>query len=430
MKQLSDYNLNEWLEYLENSHQQEIQLELSRVQQVAAALDLLAPKAKIISVAGTNGKGSTVATLEAIYHSAGYQVASYTSPHLFNFNERIKINQKPISDQDLCKAFCLIEQGRGSIQLTYFEMTTLAALWHFKQHKLDLIILEVGLGGRLDATNIIDSDLAIITTIDLDHQQYLGSTKEAIGYEKAGILRANKPFVYADKNPPKTIVDQALALGTKAYFMDEDYNFCLVEESLELNFQGIRVKLPKPKLHLSSVVAALIASLLLKKEMPINPSNWELGLKTAFIPGRLQVIKSNHSTLLDVSHNPQAARHLAQFISDFKPKKSVYAVFAALGDKDIPALIASLNDYVDFWLPALLTTKRASSKEQLLQAFGLYGLSPTCYNNPLLAYKAAIAQAKLDDLIVVYGSFYTVSAVLPYIEENNSQESAVDKILF
>ncbi|MBA2710445.1 MAG: bifunctional tetrahydrofolate synthase/dihydrofolate synthase [Tatlockia sp.] len=427
MKQISDFNLNEWLNLLENRHQQEVQLGLERVRQVAKALDLLEVKAKVITVAGTNGKGSTVATLEAIYHSAGYQIASFTSPHLLVFNERIKINQKPVSDKDLCKAFFFIEKGRGTIDLTYFEMTTLAALWHFKQQKLDLVILEVGLGGRLDATNIIDSDLAIITTIDLDHQEYLGSTKEAIGFEKAGILRANKPFVYADKNPPNSIIEQASALSAKGYFVGQDDSSSLSGDSLKFNFQNNCIYLPKPKLHINSVIASLITSVLLKKDLPINASDWEQALKTASMPGRLQVIKSQYSTLLDVSHNPQGTRHLAEFIRNFKPKNKVYAVFSALSDKDIPELIGSLINSVDFWMPALLAGKRASSKEELLKAFGLYGLSPTCYNNPLLAYEAAIAKAKPDDLIVVYGSFYTVASVLPNIE-GQTQECAVDKI--
>jgi dihydrofolate synthase/folylpolyglutamate synthase len=429
MKHYSDFTLPEWLDYLENSHQQEIQLELSRVKQVAKSLDLLVPKAKIITIAGTNGKGSTVAALEAIYTSAGYQVASYTSPHLLAFNERIRINQKPISDKELCTAFRVIEQGRAEVDLTYFEMATLAALWHFKQHKLDLIILEVGLGGRFDATNIVDSDLAIITTIDLDHQEYLGDSKEAIGSEKAGILRPNKPFIFADKNPPITIVNKALELNTPAFFNGRDYNFRLVNETIELNFQGELLKFPKPKLHTNSVIAAIIASLLMRADLPLKPSHWKQGLKTAFIAGRLQVIHSRFTTLLDVSHNPQAARYLAQFISSYHPKNTVHAVFSALNDKNIPELIAALKESVDYWLPALLTSKRAASKEQITRAFSLYGLSPICYNNPLLAYKAAVAAAKPGDLIVVYGSFYTVAAVISHIEEDNSAEWAVDKML-
>ena len=210
----SNLSLSECLHHLENRHAEEVQLGLTRIKTVAKRLNLLNLDATIVTVAGTNGKGSTVAALEAVYKAAGYQVASYTSPHLIEFNERIRVNQQPIKDQELCAAFTVIEDARDTINLTYFEMTTLAALWHFKQLTLDVIILEVGVGGRLDATNIIDSDLAIITTVDLDHQDYLGDTKEAIGYEKAGILRPNTPFIYADTTaPPESITKQAQLLN-------------------------------------------------------------------------------------------------------------------------------------------------------------------------------------------------------------------------
>ena len=195
MKQFCDLTLADWIDCLESRHNQEIQLGLSRVKECAAQLGLLQVEACVITVSGTNGKGSTVAALEAIYIAAGYEVASYTSPHLLQFNERIRINNQPISDTDLCAAFTAISQSSNANQLTYFEMTTLAALWHFKQLELDVVILEVGLGGRLDATNIIDPNLAIITTVDFDHQEYLGHTQEEIGYEKAGILRPDIPFI-------------------------------------------------------------------------------------------------------------------------------------------------------------------------------------------------------------------------------------------
>ncbi|MBA2652619.1 MAG: bifunctional folylpolyglutamate synthase/dihydrofolate synthase [Tatlockia sp.] len=422
MKQYVDFNLKEWIEYLENSHQQEIQLELSRIKKVAQSLDLLAPKAKIITVAGTNGKGSTVATLEAIYHEAGYQVASYTSPHLLYFNERIKINRKPIKNKELCKAFSVIEQGRGKVDLTFFEMVTLAALWHFKHFELDVIILEVGLGGNFDATNIIDCDLAIITTIDLDHQAYLGNTVEEIGYAKAGILRRNKPFIFADRHPPTTVLNQALALLTPSYICGKDYDYRLAEETIELRFQGQLIKLPRPKLHPNSVCAAVLASLLLIKDLPLNPSHWEKALKKLFLSGRLELINAEFTTLLDVSHNPQAAKLLAEFIQKYQPKKAVHAVFSALKDKDIPGLIAPLLDCVDTWFPALLPGKRAASKEQITLAFKINGLNVICYDNPLLAYKAASDSAQPGDLIVVYGSFITVAEVKPFLEEKNLTE--------
>ena len=222
------FSLAAWLDYLEHRHSEEIQLGLTRVKTVARQLDLLTFDATIIIVAGTNGKGSTVAALETIYRAAGYAVGSYTSPHLIHFNERIRVNLEPITDKTLCAAFTAIEEACESIHLTYFEMATLAALWYFKSFVLDVIILEVGLGGRLDATNIIDADLAIITTIDFDHQAYLGHTKEAIGYEKAGVLRPNQPFIYADKNPPESLITYAKSLNAQQIM----YSFKVLDNQL------------------------------------------------------------------------------------------------------------------------------------------------------------------------------------------------------
>ena len=412
MKPYNDFTLVEWLEYLENRHLQEIQLGLSRIKQVAESLELLHPEAKIITVAGTNGKGSTVASLEALYLKGGYQVASYTSPHLLIFNERIRINQRPISDQQLCEAFALIEDARKSIELTYFEMTTLAALWHFKQYPLDLIILEVGLGGRLDATNIIDADLALITTIDFDHQAYLGDTKEAIAYEKSGILRANKPLIYADKNPPESIRAKALSLDSPTYFLGENYNYELSNGILDFRFQEIKISLPQPLLHANSVSSALMASLLLQAELPLKLSDLEQGISKVFLPGRLQLINNVIPTLFDVSHNPQAVRYLAEYLNKNHPQKVIHAVFSALKDKDIPELIAPLKELISHWYFAKLEAKRAAPMEQLVAASKLYDLNPSFHNDPQSAYHAACIQAKADDLILVYGSFLTVGHVM------------------
>jgi dihydrofolate synthase/folylpolyglutamate synthase len=414
MKPYKDFTLAEWLDYLENRHQQEIQLGLARIQQVAESLSLTNPQAKIITVAGTNGKGSTVAMLEAIYVAAGYRVASYTSPHLLVFNERIRINQQLISDELLCLAFMEIELGRGDIPLTYFEMATLAALWHFKQQQLDLIILEVGLGGRLDATNIITSDLAIITTIDFDHQEFLGNTKEEIGFEKAGILRDNKPFIYADKNPPASIVNHGVAVSATMYLAERDYSHQLSNGTFELKFQGEYLILPQPKLHSNSVAAAVIASLLLKTELPVNYAHLKEAVEKVFLAGRLQLEQKEGVTILfDVSHNPQAAEYLAEFIKNFHPKKTVHAVFSALKDKNISGIVSPLKNVVDYWYLALLTGKRAASREQLEEALNINSEEAAlCYENPISAYQAAYSRAKEGDLIVVYGSFVTVAAVM------------------
>ena len=413
-KPWSEWSLNLWLYSLENRNTQEIQLGLSRILEVAKKLKLDIPACKVITVAGTNGKGSTVSALETIYHTAGFRVGAYTSPHLIQFNERIRVNLIPISDKDLCQAFSCIEEARGPVQLTYFEITTLAALWYFKKQNLDIIILEVGLGGRLDATNIIDADLSIITTIDYDHQDYLGTTLEAIGYEKAGILRQGKPFIYADNDSPSSIIDVATNLAVPSYLYDKQF---FIQDRDD--FWGIRcldmqvMDLPKPKIQLKSAAAAVVACLLLQKDLPVFYEHLYTAMKRIFIPGRLQLVQGRIDILFDVSHNAQSARLLAATIHRVNKKGQVHAVFSALKDKDIFGLIAPLKDCVDRWYPAQLDNKRASSAELLLTTFKETEIFvDICYTSPLIAFKKALNQAKTGDLIVVYGSFFTVGQLL------------------
>lgn len=409
------FNLTEWLNYLENANQHEVQRGLSRISTVAEHMGLLHSDAQIISVAGTNGKGSTVSTLEAIYVAAGYQVASYTSPHLMDFNERIRVNQQPISDKDLCAAFITIEKARQSIHLTYFEMATLAALWYFKQRMLDVIILEVGIGGRLDATNIIDADLAIITTIDLDHQDYLGHTTEDIGLEKAGILRANIPSIYADNTPPASVVRQAQLLNSQMYCLGTHYSFKVTDDCLQLVLPaGGMVSLPLPSINLKAAAAAIIASTCLESILPVTLTQLTEAMRAVHIFGRQHVVVNNAiTTVFDVSHNPQAVSLLADFIKRYEPKGKVHAVFSGLKDKDLCGLIKPMLSCVDFWYPACLSGKRAATETLLLSAFFAENCSvSTCFSDPVVAYHAAIKEVKKGDLIVVYGSFLTVSAIM------------------
>ena len=418
------FNLEDWLYYLENSHTQEIQLGLERITSVAKKLDLLQWSAQVISVAGTNGKGSTVTALETIYMSAGYKVATYTSPHLLVFNERIRVNATPISNQQLCAAFLVIEQARESTPLTYFEMTTLAALWHFRQLALDVIILEVGLGGRLDATNIIDSELAIITTIDFDHQAYLGDTKEAIGYEKAGILRAKKPLIYADNNPPISIIKHAAFLNVPMYSIGVDYSLDSNASELTLGLSKVlqtqgdqsseTLTFSLPMINPKAAAAALIASICLNRRLPCTLPQLREAMRKMFIVGRQHVVKGAVTTVFDVAHNPQAVLLLAEFIQRYQPKQKVHAVFSGLKDKDLCGLIRPMLSFVDAWYPAILSGKRAATEAQLLAALDVDGnqVPACCYSDPLTAYNAAINEATSGDLIVVYGSFLTVSAIM------------------
>lgn len=409
--------INEWLYDLETRNTQEIQLGLTRIKEVAQILHLQLPECRVISVAGTNGKGSTVTALEAIYHSAGYKVGSYTSPHLIQFNERIRVNLTPISDDDLCQAFSIIEKARGEVLLTYFEMTTLAALWYFKKMNLDIIILEVGLGGRLDATNIVDADLSIITTIDYDHQDYLGDTLDAIGYEKAGILRSGKPFIYADNNPPTSIIKKATQLASPTYLYDRDFSIQEKDATWGIEYDeksGLFsiYDLPKPSIQLKSAAAAITACFLLKQYLPITHTHLQSAMRRIFIPGRLQLHRGTVDVLYDVSHNPQSARLLAETLQKME-KTRVHAVFSALKDKDILNLITPLKDCVDYWYPAQLDNKRAADADLLITILRDAAISVEfCYTNPLIGFEAALKQSRLGDLIVVYGSFFTVSHVM------------------
>lgn len=414
---LSQLDLNHWLANLEARNTQEIQLGLTRIFEVAKKLNILSPDCKIITVAGTNGKGSTVTALETIYHAAGYKVGSYTSPHLIKFNERIRVNLIPITDEDLCHAFAVIEEARELVNLTYFEMTTLAGLWYFKQQKLDILILEVGLGGRLDATNIIDADLSIITTIDYDHQDFLGTTLEEIGFEKAGILRKNKPFIYADEAPPESILEVARDLTAPGFLYSKDYAIHHHGDIWDLKFQDKEISgLPIPRIQLKSASAAIISCLLLEQDLPVAKEYYYTAMSTIFIPGRLQLYSDNISNinmLYDVSHNPQSARLLADRIKQLNVKGRVHAVFSALKDKDIFGLILPLKDCVAHWYPAQLDYKRAASSDLILsQLKDAEIFVDVCYTSPLIAFEHALKQARAGDLIVVYGSFFTVSHVM------------------
>ncbi|MBI2786081.1 MAG: bifunctional folylpolyglutamate synthase/dihydrofolate synthase [Legionella longbeachae] len=389
---------------------------------VAKKLQLHLFSCPVITVAGTNGKGSTVAALETIYHVAGYKVGAFTSPHLIQFNERIRVNLIPISDNDLCQAFSIIEEARGEIILTYFEMTTLAALWHFKKIGLDIIILEVGLGGRQDATNLVDADLSIITTVDFDHEEYLGNTLDAIGYEKAGILRSGKPFIYADNNPPASVIEEASLLAVPAYYLGQEFSIDEAENFWSITFrlkekQHLRVpssinELPKPTIQLKSAAAAITACNLLKSYLPVTQHHLQTAMQNIFIPGRLQLHRGIVDIMYDVSHNPQSARLLAITLRNMK-KTKVHAVFSALKDKNILGLIMPLKDCVDHWYPAQLTNKRAASVDLLVRSFKDAEISvEICYNDPIVAFETALKQAQPGDLVVVYGSFFTVSQVL------------------
>ncbi len=410
----SSWQLTDWLSFLENRHQQEVQLRLVNAKQVADAMKLLPVNVPVITVTGTNGKGSTVQMLEAIYHAAGYRVGCYTSPHLLHFNERIRVNKQPIADAVLCDIFHQIERARDTVSLTYFEMVTLAALHYFRAADLDVIILEVGVGGRLDATNIVDADVAVITTVDLDHQDYLGPDKESIGYEKAGIMRPNAACIYADEEPPAAVVKQAHDLQTRLWRYQQDYTVNMFSEHMQwAQKDKPTLTLPLPRLHFKAVAAALMASDILSPQLPVEITHWEQAIQTACLPGRQQWVEGDVPILYDVAHNPQAVQLLVDTLKAKPIQGAVRAVFSALKDKPITELITIMSPVVDVWYPALLKGKRAASENVLTEAFReTVGDALMCYNDPVVAFYAAKQQAQKGDVIVVFGSFLIVSAVM------------------
>ena len=414
MMNFSQRSLPAWLDYLESRHQEPIQLGLERVRACAALLNLASCEAVVITVSGTNGKGSTVAALDAIYRVAGFRVATYTSPHILAFNERICINQTPVTNEALCAAFVSLHAIPGSAALTYFEMATLAALLIFKAETLDVIILEVGMGGRLDATNLVDANLSIITTVDFDHQAWLGDTREAIGYEKAGILRPGKPAIYADDQCPDSVVAYARDKGVSLLCFGEDYSVCVTDDGFDLLLAtGGVFHLPRPSLNVKSAAAALVATLQLQAVLPVTPVHWSAALQRVALQGRQQCIDGPVKTVLDVAHNPQAVAKLADFIRNRIPKGRVHAVFSGLKDKDLCGLIRPMQSLVDYWYPALLDGPRAADEDRLRAAFSSTQMDfLRCFHDPVVAYRAAMGVAHPGDWVVVYGSFLTVSAVI------------------
>ncbi|MCH9756041.1 MAG: bifunctional folylpolyglutamate synthase/dihydrofolate synthase [Gammaproteobacteria bacterium] len=415
MKQPSDFLVSDWLTYLEDRHPEKIQLGLLRVQQIINTLHLQASNAIVITVAGTNGKGSTIAALEAIYSAAGYQVAAYTSPHLLCFNERIRVNQEPITDEHLIDAFRAVHAIPGSELLTYFEMVTVAALWHFKQTKPDVILLEVGMGGRLDATNCIDANLAIITTIDFDHEAWLGTTREKIAIEKAGIFRQHQPAIYADIAPPHTLLDKADALQVTLSKLDKDYFFESDQNHLYFSTSNqIHLTLPRPHIHLKAFASALMASLRLKNVLPVSLSHYESAAKYASISGRQQWLNTTTPTLVDVAHNAQSVKLLADFIKNHPIQGQIHAVFSGLQNKTLYDLIEPMRAYVDKWYITSLESTRGATLSSLKTAYmRVMNKQPLAvFNEPLTAYTAAVNAVKPGDIIIVYGSFLLVSAVM------------------
>ena len=414
--------LAQWLEHIERQHPQAIALGLDRVQAVLARLGVRLG-CPVVTVGGTNGKGSTCAMIEAIARAAGHRTALYTSPHLVRYNERVRLSGEEAADEDLCAAFSAVEAARGSVPLTYFEYGTLGALWLFARENPDVAILEVGLGGRLDAVNAVDPDCAVITSIALDHVDYLGPTRESIATEKAGIFRQGRPAVVADPDPPAPI------LGGNAELLLINRDFGYSADARQWSYWGPggrRSGLAHPALRgaiqLRNAAAALCALDAIRERLPIAMQDVRRGLAEVSIPGRFQVLPGRPQVVLDVAHNVEAAQTLANnlAVSAFAPE--TVAVCGMLRDKDLSGVLRVLAPRITRWHFCSLPGPRAASAHELLSAFrAIDGKTPASeHPSPSAALAAALGEAGQDDKIVVFGSFFTVGEASAWLNNNKT----------
>jgi dihydrofolate synthase/folylpolyglutamate synthase len=411
-------SLAEWLDFLERLHPSAIDMGLERVAAVASRLAITLDM-PILTVGGTNGKGSVCAYLEAILRHAGFRTGLYTSPHLLRYNERVRVDGEEVDDAAIVQAFERIEQVRGDTSLTYFEFGTLAAALTFQTARVDALILEVGLGGRLDAVNIFAADCAVIVSIDLDHMAFLGNDREAIGREKAGIMRPGRPVICADPDPPTSLIAHARTIGAHLRLIGADFGYAA--DRLQWNFwgpAGKRSALAPPALrgeHQYANAAAAIAALdELKSRLPVGMYAIRMGLATASLPGRYQVLPGRPSVVLDVAHNPHAARALAANLDAHRGFGRTYAVFAMLADKDIGAVVDAVKSEVDGWYVASLSIARGTSSDALATIVASHDPAKyvRVFDSPVEAYRDAYKSAGQNDRILVFGSFHTVAEVL------------------
>ena len=420
---LASASLDDWLDYISAVNPREIELGLDRVARVWELMGAGKPGQHVITVAGTNGKGTCVAALENMLCCAGRRTGCYTSPHLYQFNERVRIAGQAVGDAELCRAFSAIEGARGSILLSYFEFATLAAFYLFREAEVEVAVLEVGLGGRLDAVNIIDADVAVITSISLDHTDWLGDDLEAIGREKAGIMRPGRPVICADTRIPGSVSELASAIGAPMYRLGQEFRAEKGADGLHWRFQGVAASggeeylagpLQVTGLLPENLAAALQALLLLD----MLEEHCVAGLSALSVPGRLEErihTESGRRLLLDVAHNPAAAGHLAERLSGFRernPGSRVAVVMAVMADKDVESMTASLQTGVDIWYIAQVDLARCMPAPEVAQIVaGQTGEQAAVFSTVAEALGAALEATTGQDLVLVTGSFYTVAAL-------------------
>lgn len=411
--------VGEWLAYLESLHFKAIDMGLERVASVAR---LLFPTQRmvVVTVGGTNGKGSTCAYLEAVLSAAGYRVGLYTSPHLLDYNERIRIRQKNIDDETLLAAFAAVQSARRDVTLTYFEFTTLAAMWAFERAEIDVAILEVGLGGRLDAVNVFDTDCAVVSSIDIDHTEYLGATRELIGGEKAGIFRPGRPAICGDPAPPQSLRDRAERLGAVWRAVGEAYRYVVHGATWDYSGERDYADLPLPTMYggyqVNNAATAIAALDALRRRLPVSEAALRQGLREAQVPGRFQIVPGRGQRILDVAHNPHGARALAQNLAHRPVAGKTYAVFGMLADKDVAGVVAAMAAEVDIWVIADLPVARGATAAALQTILTLANARMVIAAATIeQAWNWACEQAGENDRICVFGSFHTVAAVLRLI---------------
>lgn len=417
------YSLSDWLNYLKTIHGMPIEMSLERIREVQAKLKLYEFNFPVITVGGTNGKGSTCAILDAILRAAGYKTGIFTSPHLLRYNERIKIDGQEARDHELCAAFAEIDDARQFTSLTYFEFSALAALLIFRRQQCQVVVLEVGLGGRLDATNVFDSDCAVITSIGIDHVHYLGNTREDIGYEKAGIFRPHKPAICAEPDPPQRLVSYASSIHARLLRINEVFGFKTNNVSWDFwHHRAPRYALPYPTLkgqfQLYNASAALAALSELSSQLPVTLTDIRRGLVEVSWPGRFHVMPGRPAIIFDVAHNPHAATALAATLQLAPPAQKNYAVCGLLKDKDMVGILAALLPQIDAWLFTNIDSPRAASATELkalLETFDVATPAQT-FDDPVAAFESARQLATENDRIIVFGSFHTVAPVLAFIQ--------------
>jgi dihydrofolate synthase/folylpolyglutamate synthase len=410
-------SLGEWLSYLEALHVNAIDMGLERVRKVADSLGFK-PDFPIILVGGTNGKGSVCAMLSTVFERSGFKVGTYTSPHLIRYNERVAINMQPASDERIVKSFEAVEAARGDTTLTYFEFGTLAAMHSFIEEKVDVAVLEVGLGGRLDAVNVFEPDVSVVVSVDLDHQSFLGNDRESIGYEKAGIFRAGKPAICTDPNPPQSLLDHAAKIGAEFKLIGKDFSYTRMDNQWAFHMGAVhRHALPFPALRggyqLGNATAVLAVLETLRDRLPVGLGATKQGLLEVDWPGRFQVLPGRPQVVLDVGHNPHAVRAMVASLTVLPFAENRIAVFSMLSDKDVDGVIELAKGSFDQWYVGGLDMPRGQSAEDIAQKLAAHGIANVY---PFLtveeAWRAALSVASENDRITVFGSFHTVAAVM------------------